>query len=126
MKTNALAILRWIAVIPAAFLAALAGYLFVYGSNRIGSDDGSYNIVYVAPLESSFVCGLTFMYGGMRVAPAHYKAAGIILLYVIGALSLLAVLAVIFSKEYFLFIQYCTYVTGAVSGYFIFKEVGVK
>lgn len=84
-------VLRWIAFLPAAFLAAWLAWLVVMFGNRLtmgmqGIDPDSFLSRAFIEFISHAVMGAAFVYSGAKVAPAHHKTVA----YVLAGLGLVA------------------------------------
>ena len=101
--------LRWIAVLPAAFLAVVVVMFPVhwavmlihfFGNSGITTEDGK-DVVATIPIESlerfgdAFFVPFAFVFAGAYVAPSYKFATGIFLtiLYITGVIFLLTVVA---------------------------------
>jgi len=84
MKNKSIAIIRWIGLLPASFLAAFAGYaLFKYAFLL------AYSIDETTSYPASFLCGIasgvSFVMVGVKTAPS----SKIVVAYVLFTLSML-------------------------------------
>ncbi len=84
-------VLRWIAFLPAASLAAWLAWLLVLLGNRLtmgmqGIDPDSFLSRAFIEFISHAAMGAAFVYAGAKVAPAHHK----IVAYVLAGIGLVA------------------------------------
>ena len=90
-KSNTRIVLRWVAFLPAALLAAWVAWLLVMLGNRLtmgmqGINPDSFLSRTFIEFISHAAMGAAFVYAGAKVAPAHHR----IVAYVLAGLGLVA------------------------------------
>ena len=77
-------VLRWVAFLPAALLAAWLAWLLVMFGNRLtmgmqGINPDSFLSRAFIEFISNAAMGAAFVYGGAKVAPAHHRVVAYVL-----------------------------------------------
>lgn len=112
-------ILRWVAVLPVAFLTSVILYFIIVFANGFFSDVESWNMKYFAPIQSSFVSGIGFIYAGVLTAPSHKKQTALALvglvIFCTGAFSVIQLM----DKQYIELIKLGLTMLGCIVGYLI-------
>lgn len=90
-KSSTRIVLRWVAFLPAALLAAWVAWLLVMLGNRLtmgmqGINPDSFLSRAFIEFISHAAMGAAFVYAGAKVAPAHHR----IVAYVLAGLGLVA------------------------------------
>jgi hypothetical protein len=109
--------LRWIAVLPAAFLASVISYLLVYYVQRFFSDANSGYVTYWVPCESAAFSGGAMVYYGAWVAPTYKKTTALILLILSSVVMGAGIFITVVQKEYLMMAKDICSLIGSGIGY---------
>lgn len=111
--------LRWIAVLPAALLASVIAYLFVFYTQRFFMDANSGYAIYVLPCESAAFSGGALVYYGAWVAPTYKKTTALVLLILSAVIMGAGIFMTIIQREYLMMAKDISCLLGAIIGYAI-------
>lgn len=125
MKQNAISIVRWIGVLPAACVAYVLAYFLLMLINwisvkfYISSDgDGGWMNIYVFPIIASGAAGFYFVILGSLVAPLYHKQVRLVLLILICLVSGFILFSLLYFKDnYIMIFHSISQIVGAVIAY---------
>lgn len=121
MKKNIIVWLRWMAVLPASFLAALAGYvLFKYAFIWAYSIDEDNS--YIASILCSIASSVAFVVFGVKTAPSDKKITAYVLFTLFMLLSGAAIMLSIMQKDSFQLVRGIAGIIGGAIGLIVGKS----
>lgn len=116
-------VLRWIGVLPCAFLALLLAYLLMFIFSQFPFNAGSWMMVYILPVICAYISGFAYMTVGILVAPSYTRIVAIILSAILLIILRIEIMPVFSSKEYLDPIRDITTVAGSTIAYFSLRDV---
>ena len=122
-RAKLIVILRWIGILPCAFLALLLAYLLMFIFSQFPLNAGSWMMVYILPVICAYISGFAYMTVGILVAPSHARIVAIILSAILLIIFRMEIMSVFSSKEYLELVRYITTVAGSTIAWFSLKDV---
>ena len=116
-------VLRWIGIVPCAFLALSLAYLLIFVFSRFLINTDSWMMVCILPLVCSYISGFAYMTVGILVAPSHVRIVAIILSAILLIILRMGIMPVFSSKEYLELMRYVITVAGSTIAWFSLKGV---
>jgi len=122
-RAKLIVILRWIGILPCAFLALLLAYLLMFIFSQFPLNAGSWMMVYILPVICAYISGFAYMTVGILVAPSHGRIVAIILSAILLIIFRMEIMSVFSSQEYLELVRYITTVAGSTIAWFSLKDV---
>lgn len=131
MKEITIIVLRWIAILPAATVSYVFGYLFLIFTNWLlikfyftTNGDGGYFTEYLMPLIATGISSYFFIVIGTAVAPSKKSNVALILTILISAFScFIFFISIVNLKNYVAAFASIAQLIGALYGYSKHKNV---